>query len=86
MVDQILTLYGRQKTALEAAREPKVIEDRHYHRDLAVDLYQDPAGVWFVKINGGSPMLATDVEVHLWKQLKAIKRRGVIVEWGPEAK
>jgi hypothetical protein len=41
--------------------------------EFVATLEQNRAGDWLVRINGGLPMIATDVEVYLWKQLVEIK-------------
>lgn len=40
---------------------------------LEVSLEQNRDQVWLVRINGGLPMPATDIEVELWIRLQALQ-------------
>lgn len=40
---------------------------------LEVSLEQNKDRVWLVRINGGLPMPATDIEVELWIRLQALQ-------------
>jgi hypothetical protein len=53
---------------------PKVMADRHYRKELNVKLKQNAAGEWFLILNDGSPLPATDAEVVMWLELQELKR------------
>ena len=40
-----------------------------------VRLVQDASGEWKLRINGGEPLPASDVEVHLWLKLLEARKR-----------
>jgi len=42
---------------------------------LALEFRIGDAGDWVVIINGGQPMIATDVEVELYTQLQAARKK-----------
>lgn len=54
-------------------RDVKAVEDKHYRRTLKISMIQDGTA-FYLKINGGSPLPATDVEIQLWQELQSAKR------------
>ena len=68
------TLSHQTNSAL-ANKGQLITHDNHHLTRCNVTLEQNDLGKWLVRINGGCPLMATDVEVELWLELQKARAK-----------